>query len=147
MDGVEDLHGDPFGTLLGYHLRRASVAVMADLTASLAPLELSPVEASVLFVIGAAGGVTQAEIGRRLGIARANMAPLMARLIQTGLVGREAVDGRSQALTLTPRGRETHDKARAAAGAHEARLFGGLTPAERAKMLARLRALWQAAGM
>jgi DNA-binding MarR family transcriptional regulator len=147
MDGVKEVGGDPFGSLLGYHLRRASVAVMADLAAALAPLELSPVEASVLFVIGAAGGVTQAEIGRRLGIARANMAPLMARLIQTGLVGREAVDGRSQALTLTPGGRAIHDHARAAARAHEARLFGGFTSAERAKILVRLRELWQAASV
>jgi DNA-binding MarR family transcriptional regulator len=146
MDEGQDFGGDPFGTLLGYHLRRASVAVMADLAASLAPLNLTPVEASVLFVIGASGGVTQAEIGRRLGIARANMAPLMARLIEAGLVARAAVDGRSQALNLSPAGREVHDQARAAAQAHEARLFGGFTAAERARILARLRDLWQSEG-
>jgi DNA-binding MarR family transcriptional regulator len=37
----------------------------------------------------------------------------------------EAVDGRSQALTLTPAGRDLHDRARSAADAHEARMFSG----------------------
>jgi len=142
MDGPEP-HTDPFASLLGYHLRRASVAVMADLTASLAPLELTPAEASVLFAIGAGSGVTQAEIGRILGIARANMAPLMARFLALGLVEREAVDGRSQALTLTRAGRDLHDRARAAAAAHEDRMFGGFSAAERAAILAKLRALWE----
>lgn len=146
MDGSEETQTDPFGTLLGYHLRRASVAVMADLTAALAPLNLTPAEASVLFVIGAANGVTQAEIGRVLGIQRANMAPLMARLVKARLVKREAVDGRSQALTLSRGGREIHDQAKAAADAHEARLFGHFSPAERARVLVRLREIWQAAG-
>jgi DNA-binding MarR family transcriptional regulator len=141
MDGPES-HTDPFESLLGYHLRRASVAVMADLTAALAPLALTPAEASVLFVIGAGRGVTQAEIGRALGIARANMAPLMARFLASGLVGREAVDGRSQALTLTRGGRDLHDQARAAVEAHETRIFSRFSATERAAMLQKLRALW-----
>jgi hypothetical protein len=44
---------DPFEGLLGYHLRRLSVIAMADLAAALAPLDLKPTEASMLFVIDA----------------------------------------------------------------------------------------------
>jgi DNA-binding MarR family transcriptional regulator len=54
----------------------------------------------------------------------------------------EAVDGRSQALTLTPAGRDLHDRARSAADAHEARMFSGFSAAERAVTLAKLRAVW-----
>jgi DNA-binding MarR family transcriptional regulator len=146
MDGQDQPRADPFDTLLGYHLRRASVAVMTDFTTALAPLNLTPAEASVLFVIGAANGVTQAEIGRVLGIQRANMAPLMARLLKARLVKREAVDGRSQALTLSRGGREIHDQARAAAEAHEDRIFGHFSPAERARILVRLREIWREGG-
>jgi hypothetical protein len=66
---------DPFGCLLGYHLRRLSVLVMADFTAALAPLGLKPAEASVLYAVAAAPGLTQSDVGKTLGIQRANMAP------------------------------------------------------------------------
>jgi DNA-binding MarR family transcriptional regulator len=134
---------DPFDGLLGYHLRRLSVAVMADLTLALAPLALKPADASVLFVIAGAGGITQSEVGRVLGIQRANMAPLMAALLKRGLVEREPVDGRSQALRLSKSGEEIHRKAWAATRAHEARMFGGLSAPARARMTAQLRDLWR----
>ncbi len=133
----------PFDRFLGYHLRRASVLVMADLTAALGPLGLKPAEASVLFLIGGHDGITQAEIGRALGIQRANMAPLIAQLMEAGLVAREAVDGRSQALRLTAAGVTVHEQAIAATQAHEARLFGALTEAERTRLIAVLRGLWE----
>jgi DNA-binding MarR family transcriptional regulator len=143
MGVPEDISAtDPFDDLLGYHLRRASVAVMADLTAALAPLGLKPVEASVLFVIAAGGGVTQAQIGRVLGIQRANMAPLMARLMKEKLVVREKMDGRSQALRLSLWGRAMHGRAMAATQAHEGRMFGAVPQADRAKMIKQLRGLW-----
>jgi DNA-binding MarR family transcriptional regulator len=135
---------EPFAGLLGYHLRRASVMVMADLTEALAPLGLKPSEASVLFVIAATDGATQAEIGRALGIQRANMAPLMANLMKNGLVERQAVDGRSQALRLSGEGEAVHRKAMAATRAHERRLFGALTAEDRTRLIGFLRGLWEA---
>jgi DNA-binding MarR family transcriptional regulator len=134
---------DPFAALLGYHLRRASVVVMADLAAALDPLGLKPTDASVLFLIAATAGITQAEIGRALGIQRANMAPIIANLIRQNLIEREAVDGRSQALHLSQAGRETHRQALQATHAHEHRLFGHLTPSDRTRLLTQLRAIWQ----
>ncbi len=133
----------PFDLFLGYHLRRASVLVMADLTAALGPLKLKPAEASVLFLIGGHDGITQAEIGRALGIQRANMAPLIAQLMEAGLVVKAAVDGRSQALRLSPAGVTVHEQAIAATQAHEARLFGALPEAERTRLIAVLRGLWE----
>lgn len=135
---------DPFGALLGYHLRRLSVIAMADLTESLAPLGLKPADASVLFMIGSNSRLTQSDIGRALGILRANMAPLIAALVKRGLVEREPVDGRSQALCLTPAGQAIRRQAWRSTKAHEARMFGTLTPAAHTRMVAQLRTLWQA---
>ncbi len=134
---------DPFDGLLGYHLRRLSVLVMADLTEALAPLGLKPAEASVLYVVGATAGLTQSDIGKILGIQRANMAPLMAGLTQRGLVERDRVDGRSQALKLTEAGQAARAQAWVVNQAHEARLFGVLGKPARTRMAAQLRALWQ----
>jgi DNA-binding MarR family transcriptional regulator len=133
----------PFDSLLGYHLRRASVAVMADLAAALAPLDLKPAEASILFTIAAADGVTQAELGRVLGIQRANMAPIIASLIRRGLLGKQTADGRSQSLHLTQAGWTLHQDALAATQAHERRLFGGLPAADRQRLTMQLKAIWQ----
>jgi DNA-binding MarR family transcriptional regulator len=135
---------DPFGCLLGYHLRRLSVLVMADFTAALAPLGLKPAEASVLYAVAAAPGLTQSDVGKTLGIQRANMAPLIAGLIQLGLVERDRVDGRSQALRLTAAGEAARVAALEANHMHEERMFGSLAKPARSRMAAQLRSLWQA---
>jgi DNA-binding MarR family transcriptional regulator len=134
---------NPFEHLLGYHLRRLSMLVMADFTEALAPLDLKPAEASILYIIHARAGLTQSEIGKMLGIQRANMAPLIAGLMHRGLVQRQKVDGRSQALTLTAAGETARLAAIAANAAHEDRMFGTLKPADREKLIKQLRTLWE----
>ncbi|MDF0541056.1 MarR family transcriptional regulator [Sphingobium sp. H39-3-25] len=95
---------DPVASHLGYLMRRASAVMMAHLGSALAVTELRPVEATIIVLIGANPGCTQSDIGRALGIKRANMVPLIAGLCEKALIERERVDGRSQALTLTPEG-------------------------------------------
>lgn len=97
---------DPVAGRLGYALRRASLVMMADLSSELTELALSPVEATVLLVVNANPGCTQADIGRLLGIKRANMVPLIAALASRDLVTKAPVDGRSHALEVTPAGME-----------------------------------------
>jgi DNA-binding MarR family transcriptional regulator len=138
------LAADPFEGLLGYHLRRLSVQVMADFTEALAPLGLKPAEASVLYAVGAGAGLTQSDIGKTLGIQRANMAPLIAGLMRRGLVERDRVDGRSQALRLSAAGQAARAAAWEANQAHEERMFGTLRGADRVRLAAQLRFLWQA---
>jgi DNA-binding MarR family transcriptional regulator len=134
---------DPFEGLLGYHLRRLSALTMADLNASLAPLSLKPAEASILFVVAANPRVTQSDVGRALGILRANMTPMVAALMTEGLIEREPVDGRSQALRLTAAGQLIARKAMSATRLHEERLFGTLPRAARERLITQLTALWQ----
>jgi DNA-binding MarR family transcriptional regulator len=126
---------DPMKNLPGYALRRVSAAFMARLAERLSRLDLRPADATVLLVIGANPGVTQSEIGRFLAIASANMAPLAARLADRDLIVREAVDGRSQGLTLSEAGRRIAQKARSIIDALEADLLERIPAAERAPFL------------
>jgi len=137
-----EIRSDPFDDLLGYHLRRMSVMVMADLTEVLSQLGLKPADASILWMIGAYPGITQSDAGKALGILRANMAPLIARLLDRGLIEREPVDGRSHALRLSSTGLDLCRRARSAATGHEDRLFKSLSRTARAQMISQLRALW-----
>ena len=119
---------------LGYVLRRASSGMMSELGAVLARVGLRPVEATILLLIGAREGSTQSEIGRTLGIKRANMVPLIAGLTAKGLVEKSPVDGRSQGLSLTVTGIVSRDAADAAMQAHERR-FQSLLSETEVKML------------
>ncbi len=112
---------DPLDALLGYQLRRASSVMMADLAASLRETGLRPVEASILLVIESSPGCTQSDVGRLLAIKRANMVPLIAGLFKRDLVYRAPVDGRSQALFLSPAGEELARDAHQAIDRHEIR--------------------------
>src|SRR5882672_1084692 len=137
---------DPFDDMLGYHLRRLSVLAMADLTQSLEPLKLTPAHASILFVIAANPGITQSDVGKMLGILRANMAPLIALLVERGFIKREAVDGRSHAMRLSALGQTVCRQARDIAKDHEERIFGDLSRAARARMITELNELWRKNG-
>src|SRR5690348_2631489 len=133
---------DPLKDLPGYALRRASAAVMARLAERLATLDLRPSEASVLLVIDANPGATQSDIGRLLDIARANMAPLTARLAARDLIVRESAGGRAHGLTLSDSGRRLTRKAQRIVAALEAELLARIPAAQRAAFLRNLKALF-----
>lgn len=132
---------NPLESLHGYQLRRASNAIMADLARGLEPLGLRPTEASILLLIDANPGITQSEIGRLLGIKRANMVPLSAALERRGLIRREQMDGRSHGLLTTAEGAATCDAARRIIEDHEQRSFSHFSPDQLASLVAALRAI------
>ena len=119
---------NPVASRLGYRLRRSSSAMMATLGAGLELVGLRPVEATILLSIGANPGCIQSDIGRMLGIKRANMVPLITGLIQKDLVQKSPVDGRSFALSLTAEGEDVRSEADAIMTTHERRYTRLLTP-------------------
>ena len=133
---------DPLLGLSGYLLRRASVAALAELNQGLAPLGLRHAAVAVLMLIEFRPGITQSEAGRVLDIQRANMAPFIARLEKRGLIRRRRVDGRSQALDLTSRGRMLLARARVVIEAHEAALLARVPRRLRPLVRPVLMALW-----
>jgi len=107
--------------LLGYQLRRASAVMMADLARELGDIDLRPAEVTALMVIAENAGCSQTEVGQVLGIKRANMVPIVSRLMDRGLVDRERADGRSHALRVTQAGAAVVADAQARIERHEAR--------------------------
>jgi len=133
---------DPLLKLSGYVLRRASVAALAELNEGLAPLGLRHAAAAMLMLIESRPGITQSEAGRVLDIQRANMVPFISRLEKRGAIRRRQVDGRSQALDLTSRGRMLLARARRVVEAHEAALLERVPEPLRPMVLPVLTALW-----
>lgn len=105
--------------LLGYQLRRASSVMMADLARELGDLDMRPAEVTTLLVIAENTDCSQSEVGEALSIKRANMVPIISRLMDRGLVARTRVDGRSHALRVTEQGQAVVDDARARIARHE----------------------------
>ena len=133
---------NPLNHLLGYRLRRASTASMAVLGSWLGDAGLKIGEASVLLLINANPGITQSDIGRELGIHRANMAPMIAMLDRQGLVEREQVDGRSQGLRTSESGRELAERARRIMELHDAEMLAGAPEETRELLRAALGSIW-----
>lgn len=106
---------------LGYQLRRASAVMMADLSRELADMDLRPAEVTTLLVIAENPDCSQTEVGQSLAIKRANMVPIISRLMERGLVARRRLDGRSHALSLTDEGVKCAKDAQDRIDRHEAR--------------------------
>ena len=132
---------DPLGELPGYMLRRAAQAMMAELGQRLAPLDLRISDASVLLLLGAGRALTSSEIGKLLDIQRANMVPLLNRLEGAGLIRREPIDRKSQAIVLTPAGEERLGEVRAITARFEDDLLQRIPAPHRPHLLPALRAL------
>lgn len=93
-------------TLMGYQLRRASIAMSLDLRNRLKPLGVTPTLACILILINSNSNLTQSALSKILAIKRANMVAAISTLETKGYIFREAIDGRSQKLLLTDSGSE-----------------------------------------
>ena len=126
----------PLHAYVGYVLRRAQVAVFQDFIRTLAGVDLRPAQFSVLALIDANPGIVQSRACSALGIQKANFVPMLQELEKRGLTRRVPVDGRSNGVFLTPKGRALLE-ARAFAARppsradHEAHRRTGAAPSHR----------------
>lgn len=127
---------DALNEHLGYFVRRLQVWIFQDFIRTLKRIDISPAQFSVLVVINANRGLSQAELASTLGIERARLVRVLHRLEERGLIQRlrSAADGRRHALQLTAPGRTLLARAKALAARHEKRLNEKLG-AERYQML------------
>jgi DNA-binding MarR family transcriptional regulator len=130
---IDPLAGNPISAL-----QRASMVTLGALTASFDALGLRVIDAATLRLIAANPGCNQAEIGRTLGVQRTNMVPIVAGLVDAGLVERRIADGRTHALHLTTEGKALHKRFLAAAEKVHARFFGAMDADVRAGLDAAL---------
>lgn len=129
--------------LPGYNLRRASNAVLAELMEGLCDLDFRPTDASMLITIESNPQITPSELGKILGIQRANMVPMVARMEKRDAIHRIKLDGRSFGLELTPQGIELCQRAKAILLAYEERFLLRVPAKHREHLLPALRAIWK----
>jgi DNA-binding MarR family transcriptional regulator len=92
--------------IMGYNLRRAHGVQKQRFAAVFGPLGIRPVTLTALGTLYENPGITQADLGKKLNIKRANMVPVMAELEDRGLIVRRpsASDRRAHLVSLTPAG-------------------------------------------
>jgi DNA-binding MarR family transcriptional regulator len=115
---------DVLNERLGYFVRRVQVWIFQDFIGRLAAMDISPAQFSVLVVVNANAGLSQAELATTLGIERARLVRLLHRLEQRELIQRlpSSADGRRHALRLTREGQRILTQAKALSAQHEAGL-------------------------
>jgi DNA-binding MarR family transcriptional regulator len=130
--------------LLGYALAQARVATTkAFFDAVGEPLQLRPVEFSLLMLLKDNDGVTQRELGAALNLNAPNLTTLLTRLQERGLVSRERSDSdrRAQLIRLTREGLGLAERARQASATMEADIRKRYSPGEWALLLELLQRL------
>lgn len=127
--------------LPGFVLRRAANVAMARLAAELERFELRISDATVLLLVADRTDMTSAEIGKELDIRSANMVPVLNRLEAAGLIERVPIDRKSQAIVLTPTGRDRLDEVRELTGRFEADLLSRIPERHRKHLMPALLAL------
>lgn len=133
---------DPLSSLPGYVLSRAAAASLAELNRGLAKIGLRHSDVSLLILVKANPRLTQSDAGKLLDIQRANMVPLVSRLLELSLISKEPVDGRSQGLLLTSKGKKLLKEAQAIVDHHEVQLQLSIPERLRPHLLPILHALW-----
>lgn len=126
--------------LLGYRLRLAQQAIFRDFARAIP--EVSPGRAGMLFLIEANPGVTQSRLAHAVRLDRSTLVGVLHELEARGLVERRrGEDRRTNGLWLTRSGRGLLARLKRRIQAHERRVAGHLTPAERAQLLELLKKL------
>ena len=120
--------------------RRASNAVAAELKI----LGLSIPQFDLLSTLTEREGLSQQELAERLYVTKGNVSGLLDRMVEAGLVERRSIPGdrRSNALYLTPKGRDLADQGIAAQRAYVMRTLGTL-PAQDLADLERIVLAWR----
>lgn len=127
--------------LLGYHLRRAQLAVFADFERAMSGLDLTPGQYGVLARVAANPGLTQSALGRAIGLERSTVVSVIDKLERRKLVvrGEAKGDRRANALVLSDEGQKLFREATRRVRSHERRIARHLSPAETKSLVALLK--------
>jgi DNA-binding MarR family transcriptional regulator len=126
--------------LVGYHLRRAQLAVFQDFARAVGTGELTPGQFGVLIVVERNPGLSQTRLGQTLGIDRSTLVAVIDRLEARGLLERADAphDRRSYALYISGRGRALLAELAERVRAHDDHVAGDLDAGEKAALIALL---------
>jgi DNA-binding MarR family transcriptional regulator len=126
---------------VGYFLRRLQIAIFKDFIRTLAPVDVRPAQYSVLVLIAANPGRSQAAIGKALNIERARLARMLHELERRQWIERRlsSADGRSHCLFMTAAGNEAMARIESLAAQHERQMVKFIGRDLRQLLLERLR--------
>ena len=135
-------------TLVGYHARRAALALIGQVLPRLQPHGLRGVECSVLTGIARNPGITSRQVCAALDILPPNLVGLLRRLERRGLVEKRAHPGdrRAQGLYVTARGAQVQQQAHQNVANVETDEATHLSATERATLIALRRRVHQGSG-
>lgn len=124
-------------SLVGYNCKRAYLHIKPMFDERMAQYDLRPVDFTVISLLKANPNLTQKRLSAAINVSPPNLATLLDRLEQRGLVERQRnpLDKRSQTLVLTAAGAQLCDQAEKTASELEASASSALTDAERAELI------------
>ena len=127
-----------FAGQLFFRLWRSSHTRTAQ---ELGSIGLTPALFAVLNVIGARDGSIQQQLSSDMGIDPSAMVKLINQLEEAGLAKRQRRpnDRRAWEVVITPKGRRTLERARGLGSKVEDEVLGGLTAADRRRLMTLLR--------
>ncbi|MDB6000206.1 MAG: MarR family transcriptional regulator [Rhizobacter sp.] len=119
--------------LVGYAATRASVQLKKTFSKHMGPLNLKAVEFSILMLVMANDDVNQKQLGRALDVSAPNLAVILDKLAERGVIERVRgqQDRREQLLRLTAEGLTLAQRAQQIAQTMEHDAIAALSQAER----------------
>jgi DNA-binding MarR family transcriptional regulator len=132
-------------TLMGYNARRAALKAITYFSEHMVDFDLTPVDFSVLSLIGHNPGITSRQLCAALGILPPNLVGKISAMEQRRLVERKPhpQDGRAVGLHLSSEGRTLMSQAERAASQVEDEVTTSLTANEKKTLLRLLRKLYR----
>jgi DNA-binding MarR family transcriptional regulator len=123
-------------TSVGYLLKQTTSALHTEMEAVLRPLALTITQYSCLELLAQRPGLSNSELARGTFVTRQSMNVLLQQLEQRGLVTRaeQPLAGRVLPTELTADGRELRAAASEAVRSVEARMTGGLSADDEARL-------------
>ncbi|MRV73688.1 MarR family transcriptional regulator [Duganella sp. FT92W] len=140
----QPLKQDHLLSLVGYNCRRAYLTIVPLFDERMAQYNLKPAEFSVLSLLKANPNITQKRLSAAVNVSPPNLAIMLDKLEQRGLVLRQRnpLDKRSQTLILTEAGTELCMQSERTTGELEAEATAMLTDQERAQLLGLLQKIF-----
>lgn len=128
---------------VGYHLKRASNLILADLANTLAPYELRMLTYTALVLIVDNPGIRQYQLADAMDIERPNLVIIIDELEQRELILRERVptDRRAYAMHPTLAGKQLYKKATKAVNTHDKKMFKHVSKTDKKIIISTLRKL------
>ncbi|OYO27540.1 MarR family winged helix-turn-helix transcriptional regulator [Janthinobacterium sp. PC23-8] len=131
-------------SLVGYNCRRAYLRILPTFEKRMAKYQLRPADFSVLSLLKANPNINQKRLSEAVNVSPPNLATLLDKLQQRGLLQRQRspLDRRSQTLVLTTAGLTMCTRAEKTASELEAEATAALTDGERAQLITLLQKIY-----